>query len=148
MCTRDPDLPSLESRFDPGSLFPGEGPVMDRHILPDHREPRAEQLCEWPRVHEDEGRSALVQGIVDCRERGRGLRGDVEVTGGLEILVDRPRPLETVFVPLLEIGMKDLERFLVAEDGSHRFGVANGRGESDSLELVFRNSTQPLKTDC
>ena len=44
--------------------------------------------------------------------------------------------------------MKDLERFLVAEDGSDRFGVANGRGESDSLEIVVRNSTQPLEADC
>jgi len=76
---------------------------MDRHIPSDHREARAEQFREGPCVHEDEGRPAFVEGIVDRGEPGRGLRGDIEVTGRLEILVNRPRPLEAVFVLFLEV---------------------------------------------
>ena len=32
------DLAGFESGFDAGALFAGEGPVVDRHILSDHRE--------------------------------------------------------------------------------------------------------------
>src|SRR5437016_14537384 len=99
---------------------------MDRNILSDHGETRAEQFREGPCIHEDEGRSALVQGIVDRGEPGRSLRGDVKIPGSLEILVNRPRPFETVFVLFLEIRPEDRQRFLAAEDSGYRLGMANG----------------------
>ncbi len=43
--------------------------------------------------------------------------------------------------------MKDGQRFLAAEDGRYCFGMTDGRGESDSLEVVFCIATQPLESD-
>src|SRR5206468_5482646 len=141
------DLPRLESGFDAGALFPGQGPVMDGHILSDHGETRAEQLREGTCVHEYEGRSALIQGIVNRGEPGRGLGSDVEVSSGLEVLVDRSRPFETVFVLLLEVRLEHGQGFLAAEDRGNRFGMADGSGEADPLEVALRHATQPLEAD-
>ena len=141
------DLPRLESGFDAGALFPGQGPVMDGHILSNHSETRAEQFRKGPCIHEDEGRSALVQGIVDRGEPGRGLGSNVEVSSGLEVLVDRSRPFETVFVLFLEVRLEHRQGFLAAEDRGNRFGMADGGGESDPPEVVFGNATQSLQTD-
>src|SRR6267378_4082196 len=44
--------------------------------------------------------------------------------------------------------MKDSQRFLSAEDRSDCLRMADGRGESDLLEVLFCNATQPLKADC
>src|SRR2546422_9415217 len=104
---------------------------MARHILSDHGETRAEQFREGTCVHEDEGRSTLVQGIVDRGEPGRGLGSDVEVSSGLEVLVDRSRPFETIFVLFLQIRLEYRQRFLAAEDGGYRLGMAKGGTESD-----------------
>src|SRR5439155_9602464 len=54
---------------------------------------------------------------------------------------------EPVLVLFLEVRLKDCQRFLASEDGSNRPGMADGRGESDSLEVLFGNSAQPLKAD-
>ena len=43
--------------------------------------------------------------------------------------------------------MKDCERLLAAKDGSDLLGMADRRGKSDPLEVVFRNTAQPLKAD-
>src|SRR5207302_6411224 len=76
-----------------------------------------------------------------------GLGGDVEVSSGLEILVYRSRPFETIFVLLLKVRLEHRQRFLAAEDRGDRFGMADRGGESDSLEIVFGNATQSLQTD-
>src|SRR5437016_3328608 len=141
------DLPRLESRLDPAAFIPREGPVMDRHIMSNHSETRAEQFRKGPCIHEDEGRSALVQGIVDRGEPGRGLGSNVEVSSGLEVLVDRSRPFETVFVLFLEVRLEHRQGFLAVEDRGNRFGMADGGGESDPPEVVFGNTTQSLQTD-
>ena len=120
---------------------------MDRHILSNHRESGTQEFGEGAGVHEDEDGSALIEGIVDGRKPGRCLRGDVEVTGGFEILVDRARPFEAILVQLLEVRVTHGQRFVAAEDGSNRFGVTDCRGEPHSLKVVFRNATQSLETD-
>src|SRR5437899_1381579 len=79
-------------------------------------------------VHEDERGAALIERIVNRGETGRRLRGDVEVSCGLEILVDRARPLDAVLVLFLEGSHQDFERLLTAEEGRDGTRMADGRG--------------------
>src|SRR5712692_9334062 len=60
-CRDEPfDLPRLEARLDPLPLLSRQGAVMDSYILAHHRQPRPEQLSEGARVHEYQGRPALI----------------------------------------------------------------------------------------
>src|SRR6266487_2988085 len=56
-------LPAFEARLDPLPLLSRQGTVVDRDVLPDHREARAEELREGTGIHEDERRTALVEGV-------------------------------------------------------------------------------------
>src|SRR5205823_13692511 len=111
------------------------------YILSDHGEARAGQFRKGPRIHEDEGRSALIQGIVDRGEPGRGLGSHVEVSSGLEVLGDRSRPFETVFVLFLEVRLEHRQGFLAAADRRNRFGMADGGGDSAPPEVAFGKAT-------
>src|SRR6266498_1700950 len=102
---------------------------------------------ERPSVHEDERRSALVEGVVDRREAGRGLRGDVEVASGLEVLVDRTRPFDSIIVSFLERCEEDFEGVLAAEERGDRIRMAYRGGKADTLEVPFHDSTEPLESD-
>ncbi len=141
------DLPAFEARLDPLALLPGQGTVVDRDILTDHRQAGAEELGEGTGVHEDERRAALVEGVVDRGEAGRGLRGDVEVASGLEVLVDGTRPFDSILVSFLERREEDFEGLPAAEERGDRIRVTHGGGKADALEIPLRNSTEPLKPD-
>src|SRR5437016_9544056 len=96
------DLAALETRLDALSFLPRERAVVDRDILADHGETGTKELRERPCVHKHEGRPALIERVVDRGEAGCSLGSDVEVPGGLEVLVERTRPLDPVLVSLLE----------------------------------------------
>src|SRR3989441_11567510 len=108
---------------------------MDGDILTDHGETGTKQLRERAGVHEDEGRPTFVEGILDCGEAGSRLGSDVEVPGGLEVFVDRTRPLDPVFVSLLERRDENLERRLRAKHRGNCVRMTDGRGQADSLEV-------------
>src|SRR5256712_8589593 len=141
------DATTLKSRLDALSFLPREGTVVDGDILTDHGETRTEQLRERPCVHEDEGRPALIQRIVNRGEAGGRLRGDVEVPGGLEVFVDRTRPLDLILIPLLERRDENLERRLPAKQGGDRLWMTDGRRQADSLEISVRDATETLEAD-
>src|SRR5437667_235974 len=88
------------------ALLSGEGAMVDGDVLAHHGEPRTEELGERTGIDEDQGRSAFVKRVIDCREARGGFRSDVKVAGGLEVLVDRPRPFDSVLVPFLERSKK------------------------------------------
>src|SRR3989449_7699737 len=140
------DVSAFESGLDALPFLAGEGAVVDGDVLSEHREARTEELGQRAGVHEDERGAALVERIVDRGEPGCRLRGDVEVSGGLEILVDRAGPLDAVFVPLLEGSHQDFERVLTAKEGRDRCRVADGRGEPDTLEAIG-DRTQAFQSD-
>src|SRR2546430_1682649 len=99
-------LPRLESRLDALALLPWEGAMVDGHVLAHHGEPGTEELGERASIDEDQGRPAFVKRVIDCREARGGFRSDVKVAGGLEVLVDRPRPFDSVLVLFLERSKK------------------------------------------
>src|SRR5205807_5498262 len=106
-CGHEPfHLPRLERRLDALALLSGEGAMVDGHVLTYHGEPRTEELRERTGIDEDQGRSAFVKRVIDCREARGGFRSDVKVAGGLEVLVDRPRPFDSVLVRFLQGGKK------------------------------------------
>src|SRR2546428_8513704 len=141
------DLPALESRLDPLALLAGQRAVVDRDILTDHREAGAEELRQGTRGYEDEGGPALIKRIVDRGEAGSRLRGDVQVAGGLEVLVDGTRPFDAVLVSFLEGREEDFEGLLVAEERGDCVRVAYRGGKADSLEITLRDATEPLEGD-
>ncbi len=112
-CRDEPfDLPRLEARLDPLPLLSRQGAVMDSYILAHHRQPRPEQLSEGARVHEDQGRPALIEGVIDGGKARGGLGSDVHVAGCLEVLVDGPRPFHSIVVLLLQGRRENCERLL------------------------------------
>src|SRR2546425_4964248 len=121
------DVATLEARLDALSLLPRERAVVDRDILADHGETRTKQLREWASVHEDEGRPTFVEGIVDRGEASSSLGRDVEVPGRVEVFVDRTRPLDLIFVSLLEPRDENLERGLPAKHRGDCVRVTDGR---------------------
>src|SRR2546427_69284 len=140
------DVSAFESGLDALPFLAGEGAVVDGDVLSEHREARTEELGQGAGVHEDERGAALVERIVDRGEPGCRLRGDVEVSGGLEILVDRAGPLDAVFVLLLEGSHQDFERVLTAEEGRDGSRMADRRGEPDTLEATG-DRTQAFESD-
>src|SRR5881409_2438019 len=140
------DVSAFESGLDALPFLAGEGAVVDGDVLSEHREARTEELGQRAGVHEDERGAALAERIVDRGEPGCRLRGDVEVSGGLEILVDRAGPLDAVFVLLLEGSHQDFERVLTSEQGRDGTRMADGRGEPDPLETAG-DRTQALQSD-
>src|SRR3989442_14090852 len=122
------DGPTPETRLDALSFLPWERTVVDGDILTDHGETGTKQLRERAGVHEDEGRPTFVEGILDCGEAGGRLGGDVEVPGGLEVFVDRTRPLDPIFVSLLERRDENLERRLPAKHRGNCVRMTDGRG--------------------
>src|SRR5256885_6643527 len=130
------DVSAFESGLDALPFLAGEGAVVDGDVLSEHREARTEELGQGAGVHEDERGAALVERIVDRGEPGCRLRGDVEVSGGLEILVDRAGPLDAVFVLLLEGSHQDFELVLTAEERPDGTRMADRRGEPDPLEAT------------
>src|SRR5437879_13832602 len=107
---------------------------MDSHVLSNHRKTGSKEFCEWSCVHEDKSGLALIEGIVNRGKPRRGLGGDVEVSGGFEVLIDRSGPLEPVLVQFLEVRMTDRHWFLAHDTATNLFRMADVRGESTALE--------------
>src|SRR2546422_11697410 len=127
-CGSEPlDRTAFETRLDALSFLPRERAVVDSDILADHGETRTKEFRKRPRVHEDEGGPALIERIVDRGEAGSRLGRDVEVPGGLEVFVDRTRPLDPIFVSLLERRDENLERRLPAKHRGDGVRVTDGR---------------------
>src|SRR5437870_2158578 len=84
---------------------------------------------------------------LDRGEAGSRLWGDVQVAGGLEVLVDGARPFDAVLVSFLERREEDFEGLLAAEERSDCVRVADRGGEADSLEIPLGDSTEPLEAD-
>src|SRR3989454_1711104 len=141
------DLSAFETRLDALSFLPRKRTVVDRDILADHGETGTKELRKRPCVHKDEGRPALIERIVDRREAGSRLGSDVEVPGGLEVFVDRTRPLDPVFVSFLERRDENLERHLPAKQGSDCLWMTDGRRQADSLEISVRDATETLEAN-
>src|SRR3989454_443857 len=121
------DVATLETCLDALSFLPRERAVVDRDVLADHGETETKEFRERPCVHKDEGRPTLIKRIVDRGEAGRRLGSDVEVPGGLEVFVDRTRPLDPVLVSLLERRDENLERGLPAKHRGDCVRVTDGR---------------------
>src|SRR5437867_8545424 len=148
-CGYEPlDLASFETGLDPLALFSRERPVVDGDIPTDHGETGTEQLRERAGVHEDEGRPTFVEGIVDRGEAGGRLGGDVEVPGGLEVFVDRTRPLDPIFVSFLQVRGEDFQRPVSLEEGGDGLRLADGGRESDPLEAATGDFAQTLEGNC
>jgi len=115
--------------------------------LADHGETGTKEFSERPCVHEHEGGPALIERIVDRGEARRGLRGDIEVAGGLKVLVDGTRPFDAVLVSFLERREEDFEGLFAAEERGDCVRVAYRGGKADSLEIPLGDSTEPLEAD-
>src|SRR5438034_1034127 len=139
-------LPRLESRLDALALLSGEGAMVDGHVLAHHGEPRTEELGERAGIDEDQGRSAFVKRVIDCRETSGRLWGNVEIASGFEVLVDRPGPLDSVLVLFLQRSAKYFQRLLAPEDGSDRLWMADRCGEANPLKVSFSNPAKLLET--
>src|SRR3989304_6253564 len=81
------------------------------------------------------------------RGAGGGLRGDVQVPRGFEVLVVRLRPLHAELHRLLHRRLEDLERTGATEEACDDRRVANGRRQADPLEGLGREFPQPLERD-
>src|SRR5207247_10459704 len=141
------DLSAFEARLDPLPLLPRQGAMVDGDVLADPRATRAQEVREGAGVHEDERRTALVEGVVDRGKAGRGLRGDVEVARGLEVLVDGTRPFDSILISFLERREEDFEGLLATEERGDCIRVTHGRGKADPLKIPLRNSTESLEAD-
>src|SRR5437867_10842363 len=114
--------------------------MVDGQVGPHHGEPGTEELGERRGIAEDQGRSAFVKRVIDCREARGGLWSNVEIASGLEVLVARPRSFASVLVLFLQGSKQHFHRFLAPKDRCDCFWMAGSCGDDDPFEVSFSNA--------
>src|SRR5438046_8070078 len=120
--------------------------MVDGHVVPRHGETGTEELGERTGIGQHQVRSAVFKRVIDFREARGVLCSNVEIASVLEVLVDRPRPFDSVLVLFLQGSKQHFQRFLAPEDRCDCFWMADSCGEADPLEVSFSNPSKSLKT--